>query len=95
MCVCMDLQHRNPAEHLTWPDINHCALSHAIFTWLSTAGAGVVWVWQFFVSLFPLFQVLFQALSAWRRGWEAVGVGSGDGDGSWGRNPERAKYSWR
>lgn len=56
-------QYRNPAKHLTWPDINHCALSHAIFTWLSTAGAKVVWVRPFFVILFPLFPVLFMSLS--------------------------------
>ncbi len=74
--MCVDLQYSNPAKHLTWPDINHCALSHAIFTWLSTAGAGVVWVRPFFVILLPLFPVLFQSLPAGLMCWEAVAVGS-------------------
>lgn len=42
-CVCVNLQSSSPTGNLTWPDINHCALSHLIFTRLSTVGAEVVW----------------------------------------------------
>lgn len=48
-------------KNLTLADINHCVLSHAIFTLLSTAGAKVAWVHLFLCILLPLFH--FHSLS--------------------------------